>query len=254
MTTSKRARDFLIEIARCPNVDTCIDGSEAHPCHSIVSHQPLDLRERHVPEPWNGRIDSPILFLSSNPSIDAAELFPDWSWSDDDIVDFFENRFGGGKRWAEGHLYPLLKNGERKRQWVSFWANVNKLAQELLRRPANPAIDYAMSEVVHCKSTSQSGVREALEECTQRYLDRLVAVSSARVIVLLGRHAGSIVRKRFDLQTEKSVTGPVRVGTLERTFVFLPHPNAHVKRTFKACLQDSELRRLQKLVSGGRPV
>ena len=215
----------------------------------IVSEQPSSLVERHVPEPWNGRIDAPILFLSSNPSIDTAELFPDSSWSDDDINDYFENRFGPEERWAKGHLYPLLKDGKPRMQYVKFWSEVNQRAEELLRRPAIAGTDYAMTEVVHCKSESEAGAEQALDECARLYLDRVIAASSARVIIVLGRKAERVVREQWKLGTKEKVAGTVRVGRLSHTFGFLPHPNARGKRTFNTCFRKSDLRRLQKLLS-----
>ena len=51
-----------------------------------------------VPEPWSGNLEhAPILFLSSNPSISTAELYPRWEWPDEEIADFFGRRFGGGQ-------------------------------------------------------------------------------------------------------------------------------------------------------------
>ena len=51
-----------------------------------------------VPEPWSGDLEgAPILFLSSNPSISTAELYPRWKWPDEEIAGFFGRRFSGGR-------------------------------------------------------------------------------------------------------------------------------------------------------------
>ena len=75
--------------------------------------------------------------------------------------------------------YPLLRTGEHKERWVRYWAAVRRRAGELLGREAVPGVDYAMSEVVHCKSARERGVGSALGECVPRYLEALVAASGA---------------------------------------------------------------------------
>ncbi|MGJ0493228.1 hypothetical protein [Methylobacter sp.] len=69
---------LLLEIARCPNVQKCYNEStKYHPCSSIVLTQNVALDAFHLPEPWNGEIDTaPILFISSNPSININEIYP----------------------------------------------------------------------------------------------------------------------------------------------------------------------------------
>jgi hypothetical protein len=88
------ATSLMIEIARCPNVQTCLTSDEPHPCRNVVAAQHLPRSRYHVPEPWNGRIETaPILFVSSNPSFSPSEKFPLVSWADDRIEEFFTTRF-----------------------------------------------------------------------------------------------------------------------------------------------------------------
>ena len=90
----ENSRDLLLRITRWPNLSAARTDA-LHPCTTIVSLQ--SGAERHVPEPWCGHIDTaPILFVSSNPSIFAAEGFPTQSWSSDDTADYFERRFDAG--------------------------------------------------------------------------------------------------------------------------------------------------------------
>src|ERR1700745_1036152 len=103
-TDKERAMDLLHEIARCPNIHQWFTAPQnRNPCSKIISVQhsshPQTLNQHHVPEPWSGdREHAPILFLSSNPSIDEQEEFPLWSWSDAWIEDFFTNRYHGGRK------------------------------------------------------------------------------------------------------------------------------------------------------------
>ncbi len=91
----------LLDIARCPNIPLCQGHpGPAHPCARIVSVQSgIPPTARHLPEPWNGDLArAPLLFVSSNPSIDEDEAYPTASWPEEDVIDFFLHRFGGGRR------------------------------------------------------------------------------------------------------------------------------------------------------------
>src|SRR5690348_3278190 len=109
--------DLLHTIAHCPHIQHCyVTHQGAHPCSKIISVQrsyPYHLDEHQVPEPWSGDIEhAPILFLSSNPSLDERDEFPLWSWSDDWIADYFTHRYKGGRRqWIKNGMYPLQRNG-----------------------------------------------------------------------------------------------------------------------------------------------
>ncbi len=169
-----RAESLLIEIARCPVVDLCLEQREGGDwCRQIVQSQGVStVREFQVPEPWSGPIESaPILFLSSNPSIsrsnpprDTDEEYPTGdreTWPDERIIDFFQGRFGGGREeWIRNGIRGRMKNGEFSKDpkdWVRFWASAKARASEALGRPAIPGRDYAMTEVVRCKSVEEYG-------------------------------------------------------------------------------------------------
>ena len=98
------------------------------------------------------------------------------------MADFFVHRFSGGRRaWARDGLHPLRKDGSYKEDWVRFWAAVRKRAAEALgREDVQPGIDYALCKLVRCKSRSEEGVREALPECTRRYLEPTLALVAAK--------------------------------------------------------------------------
>jgi uracil-DNA glycosylase len=240
--------DLLIEIARCPlaNPDT------NHPCAEIVSSQ-RKAKDFQLAEPWSGGLRSaPILFLSSNPAISEKEKYPTWAWADERIADFFEHRFGGGhEQWTEGGLYYLHPDGTRSKNWVRFWAAVRQRAAELLQRDKDqvrPGIDYALSEIVHCKSKQEQGVEKARDKCANRYLRRIVAESGAKIIVCLGKSADRTVRQLFDVPEEHAKVHQVKDSQRVRYFAFLPHPNARITRSFTKCLSTEELRGLQEFL------
>jgi hypothetical protein len=242
---------LLLEIARCRNAEHCLANPHLdHPCAQIVGSQRASYPDFQVPEPYSGDLHAPILFLGSNPSFAELEEYPRATWSDDEIADFFVHRFTGGRRpWVRDGLYILLRDGSHKANWVRYWAAIRQRAAELLGRPdVRPGIDYAMSEIVHCKSRGEVGVAAAAGECTERYLLRLVAESDASVIVSVGRFAAMTISRAFGIPEGKSVSGGLEIGRRQRHFTFLPHANARKARTFRDCLTDKELRLLQRTV------
>ena len=130
-----------------------------------------------------------ILFLSSNPSISVKEAYPTGPVGDAELVDFFDKRFDGywvkGGKFAPNNEVTWHATGNEYGDSVSYWANIRKRAEELISK-AVPGVDYALSEVVHCKSIMGAGVKTALPTCGSRYLRDLLACSGAKVLVLVG--------------------------------------------------------------------
>lgn len=114
--TEVAPRALLLEIARCPVVEHVLAGDVAHPCAGVVRHQRdhgIPVSQHQVPEPWDGDLPAaPILFVSSNPSINPNELYPRRGADDDELLDFFPRRFGGGSRpWIAGGSRTLRPDG-----------------------------------------------------------------------------------------------------------------------------------------------
>jgi hypothetical protein len=221
--------DLLHKIAHCPNIQHCFDTRQSsHPCFEIISVQHSwdshILGQHQVPEPWSGDIEhAPILFLGSNPAIDEQEEFPLLSWPDEWIEDFFTHRYQGGrKQWIENGTRYLRLNGSRGQS--DFWSDVRKLAEELRERVVDDGVDYALTEVVHCKSKNQKGVKKALHKCAGLYLRRVVELSGAKVIVVLGEQAEDAMRSEFPLP-DGNIVGLQSVGGRQRYIVFLYHPS-----------------------------
>ncbi len=233
MTTE--AERLLVDIARCPNVAACLgSGSEGHACWQIVLHQGVSqVAAFQVPEPWSGDLThAPILFVSSNPSWDPGEDYPHAGWPDELIIDFFMNRFGNGrKEWVKDGVRPLLSNGEHPTGWVRFWAAARSRSTELLGRPACPGVDFALTEVVHCKSTKEIGVDDATAKCSDQWLLRVLSCAGASLIVTLGKPASKTVRSVLQLDPVGKVVGPSMMAGKTRMLISLPHPNAWVAKT-----------------------
>jgi uracil-DNA glycosylase len=239
---------LLDEITNCPHARQCLEDSAAeNPCRAIVESQnTLRLNKFQVPEPWSGQIEkAPILFLSSNPSIGCDEAYPTWDWSSREVHDYFNNRFGGGlKNWILDGT-KSLQTDETYSRATQFWAAVRQRTIELLQRDVIPGFDYALTEIVHCKSRNEIGVKQAQEQCVQTYLRKILELAKARVIVVLGAHARQVIQREFEIPPEKLLSEPIEIGDHPRLFTFLPHPNARGDRSFTKCLQNDDLEKLR---------
>lgn len=173
--------DLLLAIARCHEISKAL-ADETHPCSRVVLHQKADgYANLHVPEPWNGRIETaPILFISSNPSYNPKEEFPAVGDSDASIRRFFEERFEQGG--------PAAK----------YLQEIRRRAAEIVPDP-RPGVDYAVTEVVHCKSRDRIGVIEASSLCTRNWLAAVLSQSGAVVVAVVGKDACRAVRRHLAL-------------------------------------------------------
>ena len=143
--------ELLLAIVRCPEVGRA-RADTGHPCHGVVCFQGQTADAFQAPEPWRGHIDTaPILFLSSNPSIAENDPFRASSSSDAEIIDYYQCSFDPDA----GHISPSAYNS------VPFWRGVRARATEILGRDAVPGVDFALTELVHCKSTGEQGVARA---------------------------------------------------------------------------------------------
>ena len=114
-----------------------------------------------------------------------------------------------------------------------------------------PGRDYALTELVHCKSPNEIGVTDALKTCTDRYMEAVLNRSVARVIVGIGAPARRALAAYLRLSS--TVGGQaVRVGGRDRVVVFLAAPSAFGgTKTFVAALGASGLADVQRRVARG---
>jgi hypothetical protein len=205
------AEALLCEIARCPEVATAI-ADHTHPCAEVVRFQDRIPVEFQPPTPWVGKLDeAPILFIGSNPNISGREHYPGVDASDAELVDFFDLAFEGERAQIQQGTRPLQADG-RYAGSVQTWAGVRRRAEELLERRAIPGRDYAMTEIVHCRSHDETGVDRARNLCADRFLERTLAVSNARIVVGLGAHVRHWLRNRWKLEPTPVSSVAIRNG------------------------------------------
>lgn len=207
-------------ICSCNEVEKAI-GDRKHPCFRVVEQQTLLIAsetERQRPEPWIGTISrARLLFVSSNPSISEEpgklrEDFPTNSMEQDESAEFFINRFNpklekvhatfGHKvepdfltRSKDGEYRSGMKNPKESQK---TWLKTHDRAMELLGTSAHPHEDYALTEIIHCKSKNGKGVvAKASSLCICKWMTDIFALSPARVVVVFGQKVRDQFAKPF---------------------------------------------------------
>ncbi len=241
------------EISRCPVALAILDGLRpAAGCATIVRSQaPGDFQ---LPEPWSGHVDrAPILFLTANPSISHDGPHPRRDWPDQRIEAFYLDRFDGR---TPGQIrdgkYVVRSDGTPRPTVQRTWAELLSRAGELVDAP-RPGLDYALTEVVRCKSKQSLGVREAFAECVDRWLRPVLARSAARVVVACGAVPRTAIGRM--LGTELA-PGAVHFATLDGRAVALlaiGAPGSAEPRRIPALLTPETLARLRRMVAEARP-
>ena len=284
MDNISKAKDLAIEIARCSAVrDAFADAS--HPCNRVVLTQNND-GFRQLPEPWYGNITNcKVLFISSNPSIDEsdrdiAEIFPTESWEDSQIGSWAMNRVidasaeSGVTFNLDGHQNFLWKcvdgkfrgQGKNQKNSQTTWSGIHNRATELLGNAANPARNYTLTEVVHCKSKMAEGVKESAKHCSDKWMNRIVDLSGdLKVVVLVGSHVrDQYARQKFNLSVEfgENNNNLSDIETLKSNsfisnafgkpllFVFIAHPTSMTKKTFQSKYGESATNKISSIATG----
>src|SRR5262249_50065955 len=127
--------------------------------------------------------------------------------------------------WVTADDRLRVEPGAPRRRPTKYWQKVRKHAQLLLGDGAIAGRDYALTEVVHCRSADEEGVQAALEPCVERYLSKVLALSPATLIVVFGTVARDVMRERYKPDTAR-LTAPVEVEGRMRRLAFLAHPCA----------------------------
>jgi len=201
-----RERTLAIDISSCSDVVGAWDDRK-HPCHKVVNYQRhTGLAEFQRPEPWMGGLTTAkVLFIASNPSIsdDASNMredYPTRSWSGEASGEFFIERFSpdhdpvyatfdhpGEPNYLTRSVDGEYRNGiNTPKKSQPTWVWMHNRASEILGEDIHPHRDWALTEVVHCKSRSEIGVKQAASHCSQRWLERIVSLSPAPILWACG--------------------------------------------------------------------
>jgi hypothetical protein len=174
--------------------------------------------------------------------MDLEDDAPCASDPDAKLIEYFERGFP-----AEFPRVKLRTGGVRK-DYVRFWASIRSRAAELLgieRTRIRAGLDFAITELVHCKSRDEVGVPDSLPTCVSTHWDNVQEVMQARVFVALGAWAARQLGVRVG-----EVRQLVHPDGGIRWLLALPHPNAFDKKgkTFGARYEEGALQEVRMSV------
>ncbi len=187
-----------------------------------------DAAYQPAPEPWVGHVERAcILFIGPNSGSNKTPEPPPPGFvhfgSDDALIqqvsaDAFDPgprpRFVDGSRWRDG---AGVVRTLRYYHFVYNWA------RELLGA-ADPGNDYALTELARCGSASTADLSQsAVDKCSDLYLEQVLWLSPAAVLIVLGQLAQQTMRQRYRLSSEQ-VVGPTLIEARPRYLVSMPHP------------------------------
>lgn len=178
------------------------------PCSSVIHSQGGSITDFHVPEPWNGNIDSArILFVSINPGYSPDELFPRtgnpyWmsgsEFNTSKVEEYFEHRFDLNylkypmcpyvDYKKGGHAFKIRMENRPPKSVRGFWTYVFKMANTLIPG-ADPVKDFAITELVHCKSRDTNFITDAcIDQCMMKHFAKVLAqAKNVEYVVFIGR-------------------------------------------------------------------
>ncbi len=240
---------LLLEICRCQAIPQAM-RDPSHPCNEVVSVQ-KGTDEFQLPEPWTGDLaNSRLLVIASNPSIDETEAYPTSEWPDERILDFFKNRFDEEYGWTQDGLHVLQKDRVNyAERVVRYWAEVQKQASRIYGYKAIAGRDFSLTEIVHCKSRSRIGVRSAAAFCSERWLARILNMSGATVLLIMGEDAGDLIGNLLNLDHRQISHGIHNMRGVDRWILFVPAPGSAKPRNLENVLDESELKELNRWIT-----
>ena len=218
---------------------------------------------RQVPESWAGNLrEARVAFVSSNPAISepapgqpegTAEAYPSAARSDERIAEYLGRRFDQTvlpRPFVSGFRH-LQADGQYAARPTAFWVQMHRRAMELLGSGADPARNYVMTEVVHCKSTMGEGVAAAAATCAGLDLDAIFRLTVAPVVVVVGMQAHVLLKSRFPALPDPPYIHRENLGGKERQIVFLWPPAAFIKgpKTLVGIYGPHHLERLHALAA-----
>lgn len=217
------------------------------PCHGVISSQGASKSGFHVPEPWNGNIDSArILFVSINPGYSPGELYPRtgnpfWlkgcDFDTSKVESFFERRFDLTSPYVEyregGHAFSIRMEDSSMKKVRGFWTYVFKMADVLIPG-ADPLKDFVITELVHCKSKDVSFLTEACyDKCMERHFSRIFELSkNMEYAIFIGGSVREHVCRHYGFSAPEKQKWYIttKLNGRETKIAFVDHNNAFPDR------------------------
>jgi hypothetical protein len=257
---SGASRELAVEIMRCPILSACLkeDGYQLA-CYDVAVGPGGPHQGQWVPDPWVGHLtEAPLLFVSSSTAgggdaiTDPDELSV--ASPDQDLLDWEDGGFDEGQRPGIAEGVRLVNSHGVRGKSVRYWEWARARAEEVLPQPVEPGVGYALTEVVHCSSTGEQPVRSALRTCATLYLERVLAASPAKVVVLVGSVARFAFSEHLHRDVSDHLLGPVEVAGSARLLVAVRHPNSRGGvKSFQGQLTDSQLAQVRAALAAVSP-
>lgn len=265
-------RKLLLEIARDPEfagayrnvlsgMDVDHDYSAQAGAHRAARAQaeklgPAKRRKKpdmQLPEPWSGDIERcRILFIGNHPPVDEWGKCPTagvWGkssssvWGDDEVVDFFAKRFqkfarrdpAGGRWEIMDEAGAMRYCGYRSPTWELCYNG----ARVLLGGKVIPGVDYAVTDIAHCKTkryncmtTAKCMTTAYIESQSDRWLRRIIkAAEKLEYVWVYGEPAKKVVEYEYfkgeDQEFYREIPASDGNGR-ELTFIFWRDPTEFI--------------------------
>jgi len=156
-------KKLLLDIARNTEPQKVFDllkkGKSIDSVYTEIMPDQLQWFDKmQLPEPWHGHLSrAKIMFIGDNPAVTNTkkEEYPTEDWSDGDIINYFDNYWENYSR----NITPLVRAIKRLSNFLID--NCNSLSYCNYINDIYELKDIAVStDIVHCKSEKNHGVRE----------------------------------------------------------------------------------------------
>lgn len=225
---------LLWDIIKCGMNNCPLPNSDCYPIYQ--SQNCNTVGDFQVPEPWSGDIENaPILFVGINPGFTPGELYPKLNnpyWTDPNspglfdlskVEDFFENRFNNDKNThpnpyvkitnQQGKLsFSVRMNDGSYKNVQGYWNYIQSISDCLLKRPTTPGIDYALTELVHCKSANIRGIKTGCyKKCANSFFNDILSVATnLQYLIVIGAQTRKYVATLLNHCDPNHPTNPTK--------------------------------------------
>lgn len=211
MSMTTNAKNIAWDIINCGLQNATNSNSVCNALYN--SQQCASIADFQIPEPWNGDIENvPILFVGLNPGFLDVELYPKlgnpyWlqangGFDEAKVEDFFEHRFNSRHQYVKYPNRTKIAPEEYKRlRGRTFWGYVKSIADKILNRESNPGVDFAITEIVHCKSKDISCIHsKCYDKCFDQHFNNILSIAqNLQYIVVLGSPTRDRMSKYFGI-------------------------------------------------------
>lgn len=216
----------------------------------LTSQSAVSKDDFHVPEPWNGDICSAkLLFVSINPGFSPGELYPRFGnhiwrsgpiFNNSKVEDFFERRFDLTNQYVTyrngGHAFKIRLEDNRLKSVRGFWTYVFNMAKVLIPN-ADPLRDFAITELVHCKSSDISFIEpQCYKLCMGRYLSKIFSIASnVQYVIFIGGSVRNHVCDYYGFSSpvKQQWYKTTKLNGRDTSVVFVDHNNAFADKNGK---------------------